>query len=138
MGEVLVGGRARGLSPASVRRIAGVVLGAEGREAALSVSFVGPETMRALNREHKGRDRPTDVLAFALPQPDHALVGDIYICPAVAREQARRLGIAPSRELARLVVHGVLHVLGHDHPDGPDREQSPMWRRQETYLRQLA
>jgi probable rRNA maturation factor len=134
----MVGGRARGLAATDVRRLVAGVLRAEGREAELSVSFVGPATMRALNRDHKGKDRPTDVLAFTLPQPGRGIVGDIYICPAVAREQAHRLGVSPGRELARLVVHGVLHVLGHDHPEGPDREQSPMWRRQEEYLRQLA
>jgi probable rRNA maturation factor len=134
----MVGGRARGLPEATVRRLVAAVVKAERRDAVLSVSFVGLATMRALNREHKRNDRPTDVLAFALPQPGQGIVGDIYICPAVAREQARRLGIAPRRELARLVVHGVLHVLGHDHPEGPDREQSPMWRRQEQYLRRLA
>ncbi|HET7110509.1 MAG TPA: rRNA maturation RNase YbeY, partial [Gemmatimonadales bacterium] len=121
MGEVMVGGRARGLSGTEVRRIADAVLLGERREAELSVSFVGRDTMRALNREHKGKDRPTDVLAFALSQPGNHLVGDIYICPAVAREQADRLGLSPRQELARLVVHGVLHVLGHDHPEGPDR-----------------
>jgi probable rRNA maturation factor len=134
----MVGGRARGLPEAQVRRLVEGVLRAERRDAVVSVSFVGPARMRALNREHKGKDRPTDVLAFALPQPGQGIVGDIYICPAVAREQARRLGIAPRRELARLVVHGVLHVLGHDHPEGPGREQSPMWRRQEQYLGRLA
>ena len=134
----MVGGRARGLSGSEVRRIADAVLLGERREAELSVSFVSRTTMRALNREHKGKDRPTDVLAFSLSQPGNRLVGDIYICPTVAREQADRLGLSPRQELARLVVHGVLHVLGHDHPEGPDREQSPMWRRQERYLRRLA
>ena len=138
MGEVIVGGRARGLPGAVVRRIVDAVLQGERREAELSVSFVGLATMRVLNREHKGKDRPTDVLAFSLPQPDDSIVGDIYVCPAVAREQARRLGLSPRHEMARLLVHGVLHVLGHDHPEGPGREQSPMWRRQEQYLRQLA
>jgi probable rRNA maturation factor len=138
VGEVVVGGRARGLTAARVERLVAGVLRAEDREAELSVSFVGLATMRALNREHKGKDRATDVLAFSLPQPGQGIVGDIYVCPAVAREQARELGISPQLELARLVVHGVLHVLGHDHPDGPEREQSPMWRRQEDYLRQLA
>ncbi len=138
MAEVLVGGRARGLPEAQVRRLVAGVLRGEGRKAQLSVSFVGAATMRALNHEHKGKDRPTDVLAFTLPQPGREVVGDIYVCPAVAREQARRIGVPPRQELARLVVHGVLHVLGHDHPEGAGRERSPMWRRQEEYLRRLA
>jgi len=56
----------------------------------------------------------------------------------VARENATRLGVPLRRELARLVVHGTLHVLGHDHPEGERREQSAMWQRQERYLRRLA
>jgi probable rRNA maturation factor len=136
--DAVVGGRARGLAAAEVRRVTSAVLTGERRQAELSVSFVGPATMRALNREHKGKDQPTDVLAFSLSQPGNPLIGDIYICPAVARAQARRLGVPPREELLRLLVHGVLHVLGHDHPEGAGREQSSMWRRQERYLRQLA
>jgi len=52
----------------------------------------------------------------------------------IAAAQARDLGIPVREELRRLVVHGVLHVTGHDHPAGPPRVRSPMWRRQERYL----
>ena len=104
----------------------------------VSVTFVGRGAMRALNREHKGKDRPTDVLAFTLTPPGGTVLGDIYICPAVARDQAARLGVSLRSELTRLVVHGTLHVLGHDHPDDAGREQSAMWRRQERYVRRLA
>lgn len=90
--------------------------------------------MRRLNLEWKGHDRPTDVLAFALPQPDGTLHGDIYICRVVAQREARRRGIAVSEELRRLVIHGTLHVLGYDHPEDESRTSSAMWRRQERYL----
>jgi probable rRNA maturation factor len=113
-----------------------VLLG-EGREATVSVAFVGPARMRALNREWKGHDSPTDVISFALPSPTGELIGDVYICPAVARAQAKQLGIPARQELIRLVVHGTLHVLGHDHPDGPGRTRSTMWRRQERYVKAL-
>jgi probable rRNA maturation factor len=138
MTEVIVGGRARGLPGATVQRLVRAVLDGERRAADVSVSFVGRQAMRALNREHKGKDRPTDVLAFALRPPGGTLLGDIYVCPSVARDNAIRLGIPLRRELARLVVHGTLHVLGHDHPEGERREQSDMWQRQERYLRRLA
>ena len=138
MAEVVVGGRARGLSSSVVRRIVTAVLAGERRQAQVSVSFVGPATMRALNRRHKGKDRPTDVLAFALRHAGAPLVGDVYICPAVARQEAAHAGTTARRELVRLVLHGTLHVLGHDHPEGEDRERSPMWRRQERYVEQLA
>lgn len=119
-------------------RLVDGVLRRERRRAALTVTFVGPARMRALNREWKGHDTPTDVLSFALPAPDGSLVGDVYICPAVARRSAKELGISPREELTRLVVHGTLHVLGYDHPEGPGRTHSAMWKRQERYVRALA
>jgi probable rRNA maturation factor len=110
------------------------VLEREKRQAAISVTFVGPARIRTLNARWKGKDRPTDVLAFALAQPDGSLVGDVYICPAVAAEQAVQFGVSRREELRRLVVHGTLHVLGYDHPEGPNRTRSAMWRKQERYL----
>ena len=137
MAEVWVGGRARGLAPDVVRRAVRTVLQRERREADVSVTFVGPVMMRRLNLAFRRRDRPTDVLAFPLQAGQH-LAGDIYICPAVARQQAARLGVRPRDELLRLVVHGTLHVLGYDHPEDATREQSSMWRRQERHLEALA
>jgi len=64
----------------------------------------------------------------------HPVIGDIYIAPDVARANATRFGRGVREEFARLVVHGTLHVLGHDHPDGTERTASPMWRRQERLL----
>jgi len=127
-----------GLPERTVTRLVRAVLTGERRSADVTVTFLGPARMRALNREWKGHDYPTDVLSFALLPPDGVLTGDIYICPAVARAQARMLGVREREELVRLVVHGTLHVLGHDHPDGADRTRSPMWRKQERYVRALA
>jgi probable rRNA maturation factor len=94
--------------------------------------------MRRLNLEHKGRDRATDVLAFALTDPSGQTIGDVYICPWVARQEARSRGISLREELIRLVVHGTLHALGREHPEGPERTRSAMWRRQERYVEALA
>ncbi len=99
------------------------------------MAFLGPVRMRALNREWKGHDTPTDVISFALPSPDGVLIGDVYICPAVARAEAKRLEIPVREELIRLVIHGTLHVLGYDHPEGAGRTRSAMWRRQERYVK---
>jgi probable rRNA maturation factor len=121
--------------------------------------------MRQLNRRATGRRALTDVIAFTLPQPDGTLVGDVYICPDAARDwlarvprptshvprptshvaRARRGGAWDvgratgdvEEELIRLAVHGTLHVLGYDHPAGPGRARSAMWRRQERYVRRL-
>jgi len=134
--EVLVSGRSK-LSPTRVRRIVRTVLAAERRRAMVSVTFVGPIRMRRLNREYKRHDRPTDVISFHLPGPDGSLAGDIYICPAVAAREAKAAGVTEAEELARLVIHGTLHVLGYDHPEGRGRTTSVLWRRQERYLETL-
>lgn len=127
-----------GLPAATVQRIVATVLRGERRRADVSVTFLGPGRMRALNREHLGHDRTTDVIAFALEAPDGGLVGDVYVCRTVAAAQAKRVGVPLRQELVRLVVHGTLHVLGHDHPEGEERTTSPMWRRQERYVKRLA
>ncbi|HSE50969.1 MAG TPA: rRNA maturation RNase YbeY [Gemmatimonadales bacterium] len=128
-------GRSHPLARAAVQRAVEAVLRGEARTALVSVSFVGRDRMRVLNRRWKQRDQPTDVLAFALTGPGGAPAGDIYICPWVAAREARARGLPLRQELKRLVIHGVLHVLGYDHPDGPRRTGSPMWRRQERYVR---
>ena len=124
-----------------VRRVVRGAVAAErsGRRVGqVSVTFLGPARMRALNRRHLKHDRPTDVIAFALHTPDGALVGDVYVCRAVAARQARDAGCSLREELVRLVIHGTLHVLGHDHPGGEARLRSPMWRRQERLVGRLA
>jgi probable rRNA maturation factor len=135
--EVSVGGRPRALPDRTVRSVVDAVLTGERREARISVTFVGRDGMRQLNRAYKQHDRPTDVLAFALGGPG-GLVGDIYVCPWVARREAAARQVAVREELVRLVVHGTLHVLGYDHPENGRREHSAMWRRQERYVEALA
>jgi probable rRNA maturation factor len=137
----LTGVAVTGRSPLSPQVAAGVVravLSWERRRGLVSVAFVGRDRMRGLQARFKGRSRSTDVLAFALAGPGRQLVGDIYVCPWVAARQARRFRIPVREELIRLLVHGTLHVLGWDHPEGDGRTRSPMWRRQERYVGRLA
>ena len=136
--EVVVQGRRLPLSRALVRRVVEAVLQAERRQGMISVTFLGRDSMRRLNAAHKGHDRPTDVLAFPLAGPAGQIVGDVYICPWVARREAQALGVPLRKELIRLVIHGTLHTLGHDHPEGITRTRSVMWRRQEQYVKALA
>jgi probable rRNA maturation factor len=129
-----------GVSRDRVRRVAEHVLRAERvREALVSVTFVSDRHIAALNARHLGHRGPTDVISFGFAPigrgRNGAVVGDVYVAPDVARRNARAHGQRIREELLRLVVHGVLHVLGHDHPDSDDRYTSPMWRRQERLLR---
>ena len=105
----------------------------------VSVTLLDAPAMRRLNRRSTGRRGLTDVIAYTLPQPDGRVLGDVYICPEAAVRNARAHPDAggPRGELVRLVVHGTLHVLGYDHPAGASRTRSPMWRRQERYVRRL-
>ena len=126
--------------------------------ARVEVTLLDGAAMRRLNRRATGRRGLTDVLAFALPQPDGTLLGDVYICPDAARMWLQGVPRSTShvprnargtssnvergtwdvdQELIRLAVHGTLHVLGYDHPDGVGRMRSAMWRRQERYVRRL-
>lgn len=127
------------LSRSRVARIASTVLRSERvRDAELSITFVSNRSIAALNRRHLGHRGSTDVISFELGRgaPGAPVVGDIYIAPDVARDHAREAGVPVAEELARLVVHGTLHVLGYSHPEGTsiDRSDSPMWRRQERLL----
>lgn len=121
----------------TLARVAARVLRWEGaRRARVELALLDPTAMRRLNRRATGRRGLTDVIAFTLPQPDGAILGDVYICPAAARAFVAHHG-ALREELVRLAVHGTLHVLGYDHPDGPGRTRSTMWQRQERYVRRL-
>ena len=101
--------------------LAHAALGSVGAHGELTLTFVDRAEIAALNAEHLGKDGPTDVLSFPLdaddePQPGvPVLLGDVVVCPAVAVDQAAAHAGTVDDELALLVVHGVLHVLGHDH-----------------------
>jgi rRNA maturation RNase YbeY len=102
----------------------------------LSLTLLGDDEIRELNRQYLGHDRPTDVISFTLGGPGD-LVGDVYLGVEQARRQAEEHGVPFAEELLRLAIHGTLHVLGHDHPEGEDRYGSPMFERQEQILRAL-
>ena len=135
--EISVAGRRLPLPAEDVQRIVSRVMESEGRSATVSVTFLGRDRMRQLNSEYKNQDRPTDVLAFPLADPGGTLLGDIYVCPWMARREALARGIPLREEIVRLVVHGTLHVLGYDHPEGDGRTTSEMWHLQEDYTRAL-
>lgn len=136
--DVSVNGRRLPLPSGVVRRVVEAVLAGERRRAYISITFIGRDAMRRLNARHKGNDEPTDVITFALREPEGRAVGDVYVCPWVAGRSARAARIPLREELVRLIVHGTLHALGRDHPEGAGRTGSAMWRRQERYVEALA
>jgi len=92
-------------------------------DAELSVMFIGDRAMRALNHKWRGKDRTTDVLSFPLregrfPHIQPEMLGDIVISVPVAVRQADEAGHSLTVEIERLLVHGLVHLLGYDH-DGP-------------------
>jgi probable rRNA maturation factor len=108
--------------PVELRAAAAAALGAaDVEEGHLSVELVAPERMRELNREHRGVDAPTDVLAFpvdgagAVAGPRE--LGDVVICPE------------HTEDLIEAVVHGVLHLCGYDHGRDNDGQMLELQRR---------
>jgi len=114
----------------AVARLVARVLAAEGVDnAESSVELVGERRIRALNAEHRGKDEVTDVLSFPLedagegpgrapadgPAGPPRLLGDVVVCARQALRQARADALPPALELAVLLVHGTLHLLGYDH-----------------------
>jgi probable rRNA maturation factor len=119
-------------------------------EAELVLVITSDELVQALNRDYRGIDAPTDVLSFAAQEgqkengltlpPELAAelnryLGDIIIAYPYTMQQAAHFGTSPAAELRLMVVHGVLHLLVHDH-DSPEAEAA-MWARQEAILAQF-
>ena len=130
-------GERDGLPVDRLRSAVRFTLAAEGvEEAEISLTLLDDEAIRALNRTYLERDRPTDVIAFSLSAEGPPL-GDVYVGLDQAGRQAEELGVSLDEELVRLAVHGTLHVLGHQHPEGEGREESAMFRRQEELVRRL-
>ena len=120
-----------------VERIVQTVLKAEGVAHPYEVSmvFTDSETVQQLNRDYRGMDEPTDVLAFymlpqgegddsfALPPDEVTRLGEVIISYPQAIEQAREQGHSPERELALLIIHGTLHLLGYDHEEPEEEDE---------------
>lgn len=114
--------RRRRLLRAALGRL-GSELGAG--ERALCLVLVDDDAIAERNRRNRGVDGPTDVLSYPLHEPDDdgvptlTLLGDVFVSLDTAARQAREHGHAPWREVLVLAAHGLLHLLGHDHPDEP-------------------
>lgn len=120
-----------------MRQAARAVLEGEGvADAEVSLAFVDNPTIQRLNQRYLDHDEPTDVLSFPLSEPNaRRLAGEIVIGAEVAREQAANRGHDVQAELALYVIHGVLHLCGHD--DRTEAGAGAMRERERHYLRLL-
>ncbi|NJD09750.1 MAG: rRNA maturation RNase YbeY [Gemmatimonadetes bacterium] len=107
------------------------------RAGEVSLTLMADQEIAAINRQYLRHEGPTDVISFALFEAPEPLLGDIYIGVAQAQAAAAARSIPVGQELLRLAVHGILHVLGHDHPPGAGRTRSRMWRLQEDILAEV-
>jgi probable rRNA maturation factor len=124
-----------GIDRARLSALLHATLEAEGAPAGqLALSLISDRTMRRINRDYRGIDATTDVLSFSYVGEPHSagVLGEVFVSPGVAARQAREVGCRLSEEVARLSVHGTLHVLGWDHDTGAKRRR--MLGRQERYL----
>lgn len=114
------------------------ILASEGEGGGLEIALVGEGTIRALHRDWLDDDTVTDVISFPLgkplPGPDAAAVpiGSVAVCVPVCERSAEALRVPLHDEIARMLIHGTLHVLGYDHDTAPKRRQ--MRARERRYL----
>jgi probable rRNA maturation factor len=135
--EIANRSRATRPEPAALRRLARGVLAAEASPGlAVTLVLADDALLRDLNHRFRGLDRATDVLSFDPPEgPGEPSPGEVYVSMDRVAVQARRYRVTPQRELARLVIHGLLHLLGHDHHRAADRAR--MRARERELMREL-
>ena len=113
----------------------------EAEKSEVNIIFVGLEEIHEINKTYRNVDRPTDVISFALEDTEDVTVyeervlGDIYICLDKIHEQAKEYGHTEIREMAFLIVHGLLHLLGYDHMI--KEEEKIMFGLQEEILNEM-
>jgi probable rRNA maturation factor len=124
--------RRQRVSPARLRRVLSGAAEALRVSGEMSLVLAGDRLLRRLNRDYRGKDRPTDVLSFP-GDGGEAGLGDVVISVETAGRNARRLGRSLLQELDVLALHGLLHVLGHDH-ETDDGTMDRLERRLRTRL----
>jgi len=123
----------RPVTDAYIRKVVDHVYAYTQTKGSLGVHCVGDRRMRTLNRQYRGIDRTTDVLSFAMQEGEEFFVGtqddsvrelgDIFISIPQILRQAKQFGISEKEEFTRMLVHGVLHVLGYDHVRPKDAQK---------------
>ncbi|HHE76410.1 MAG TPA: rRNA maturation RNase YbeY [Candidatus Parcubacteria bacterium] len=103
----------------------------------MSVVLVGESRMRLLNKKYRNKDKPTDVLSFGRTKGVSGFLeselGEIVICPAAIKKNALKYGVSFEEELVRVLVHGILHLLGYNH-ERREKESAIMRKKENFYL----
>ena len=128
-----------GMPKKTIQEIVFFVLSQLGVSGSVSIIFIGDMRMRTLNRVYRGKDHTTDVLSFAAQEGDmpveHTDLGDICISPNKIKKQAKEYEVPFQEEMARMIVHGVLHLLGYDHERPADAKK--MFALQNKYMEHI-
>ena len=110
------------------RVIRRVLRGERKKISELSVAFIGEKRMKELNKKYRRKNRETDVLSFPGEKE-----GEVIICPSVVKKNAKNFGSSFKSELVRILIHGILHLLGYDH-EKSKKEAIKMEKKQAYYL----
>ncbi len=132
---MLVKKKVRGLKAKYLSSLAHKILNAVGLEKTeLSILITSDEEIRELNRLYRNKDKATDVLSFPMGEEigGWKLLGDVVISIDTARVQAKELGISLEEEVKRLLIHGIVHLLGYDHE--LSKEEEKRFREMEEYI----
>ena len=128
-----------------LKKISKIVLEDERKEESdLSIALIGPGKMRKLNKRYLGKNRVTDVLAFGQSlkykikgaRPKTQDLGEIVICPREIKKNAKRYNVNLEKELGRVLIHGILHLLGYDHEKN-EKEAQKMEEKEKYYLNKI-
>lgn len=121
-----------------IEKISQSVLHGEKREGGISLAFVGPRRMREINKNYRGRNKVTNVLAFSEKGIfcEKLALGEIIICLQAVRKGAQENKCGFEEELSRVLIHGILHILGYEH-EGDGRKADKMREREEHYLKKI-
>lgn len=112
-----------------LKRISERVFKKEKKEKDLSIALVGPGQIRKLNKIYRKKNRPTDVLSFS-----YGRSSEIVICISEVRKNAKKYHLPFKKELNRVLIHGILHVLGYDHKAG-SKGKKLMEKKENYYFR---
>ncbi|MEA3500263.1 MAG: rRNA maturation RNase YbeY [Candidatus Marinimicrobia bacterium] len=101
----------------------------------INIVAVRDETLRKMKNEHFNKNLYTDVISFLLEKNSNFIEGEIYICPKIIKENAHRYSNTFNKEFARVVIHGILHLLGYE--DETEEEKKRMHNRENEFLKEL-